>query len=115
MTMRDQETYLLDILEAIEDIRKFTKDMRSEDFEKDRKTIYAVVRAVEIIGEATKNLSGTLMHKYSGVPWKKMAGMRNRLVHEYFGIDLEILWYVVKHDAPSLEPQIRQILQETKE
>jgi uncharacterized protein with HEPN domain len=88
--------------------------MSFEEFRKDRKTINAVVRSIEVIGEASKKIPKTITANYPGVPWKKMAGMRDKLIHEYFGIDLEILWKVAKEDIKSIQPAVRKILRELK-
>ena len=106
MTKRDYRDYLEDILGAIADIGDFVKNMSFDGFKKDKKTINAIVRSIEIIGEATKKLPVSLRHKYASIPWKKMAGMRDKLIHEYFGIDLEILWVVVKKDIPALKKSL---------
>ena len=84
--------------------------MRSSS--KIKKTVYSVVRAIEIIGEATKNIPKQIKKKYPEVPWKKMAGMRDRLVHEYFGIDLEILWGTAKEDVPQLRVPVSKVLED---
>ncbi len=115
MKKRDYRDYIQDILDSIKDISSFVGDMGSEDFAKDRKTINAVVRSVEIIGEATKNLPSSFRNKHVSVPWKKMAGMRDKLIHEYFGVDLEILWEVIKKDIPLLEPKLREIFAKYQE
>ena len=115
MKNRDYQDYLQDILDSINDIEDFVENMTFEDFVKDRKTINAVVRSIEIIGEATKNLPNPVRSKYSSVPWKKMAGMRDRLIHEYFGVDLEILWKAIKKEIPSVAPEIKQILKQHAE
>lgn len=70
-----------------------------------------MVRSIEVIGEATKKIPRTLKDKHKGVPWKKMAGMRDRLIHEYFGIDVEILWKTAREDIPSLKQSIKNILE----
>lgn len=106
--------YVQDIIDSIRDIEDFVKGMKFEEFKKDRKTINAVVRSIEVIGEASKKLPASLTVHYPEVPWKKMAGMRDKLIHEYFGIDLEILWKVAKEDIRSIRPAIRQILRELK-
>jgi uncharacterized protein with HEPN domain len=112
MKEREYGDYVQDILDSINDIEKFTAGMNSDSFAKDKKAVYAVIRAIEIIGEATKNLPKSIREKYPEVPWKKMDGMRDRLVHEYFGVDLEILWEVVKRDITMLKPLIQKVFED---
>lgn len=104
--------YVQDIIDSIRDIESFIKGMKFDEFKRDRKTINAVVRSIEVIGEASKKIPATIKANHPGVPWKKMAGMRDKLIHEYFGIDLEILWKVAKDDIKSIRPAIRKILKE---
>lgn len=106
--------YVQDILDSIRDIESFIKEMTFEEFKKDRKTINAVVRSIEVIGEASKKIPSPIKTKYSGLPWKKMAGMRDKLIHEYFGIDLEILWRVAQEEINSLKPPMKRILRDLK-
>ena len=103
-----------DSIDSIRDIESFSKGMTFEEFKADRKTINAVVRSVEVIGEASKKIPESVTARYPGVPWKRVAGMRDKLIHEYFGIDLEILWKVAKEDIKGIRPHIRRILRETK-
>lgn len=112
MKKREYGDYIQDILDSINDIGKFTEGMDFHRFKKDKKTIYAVVRAIEIVGEATKNIPKRIREKYPKVPWKKMAGMRDKLVHEYFGVDLEILWEVVKKDVSMIKPLIQKVFED---
>ncbi len=112
MKKRDYGDYLQDILDSIDDLSNFTNNMSFKSFVSDKKTINAVTRSIEIIGEATKKLPASITTKYPLVPWAKMAGIRNKLIHEYFGIDAEILWKVVKDDLPPLKPLVEQALKE---
>lgn len=112
MRKRDYGDYIQDILDSINDIENFTQDITSEEFTKDRKTINAVIRSTEVIGEATKKIPKSIKDKHPAIPWKKMAGMRDKLIHEYFGIDVEILWKVAKDELPPLKPLIQKMLKE---
>ncbi len=104
--------YVKDIIDSIKDIEKFTKGMNFEDFKKDKKTVNAVIRSLEVIGEAAKNISQDLKDKFSDIPWKEMAGMRDKLIHEYHGVDLEIVWTVMKEELPPLKPKIEKVLKD---
>lgn len=115
MKNRQYEDFIQDIFDSITDIEKFIIDTDYNSFSKDRKTIFAVVRAIEIIREATKNIPISVRNKYPNVPWKKMAGMRDRLIHAYFNIDLEILWKVITEDIYIFKPLIRQIIDDMDE
>lgn len=108
---RDRD-YIADIQEAIQRILAYTQDMSWDTFLHDDRTQDAVVRNIEVIGEATKNLSGTLRKRYPHLPWKDMAGARDRLIHHYFGINNEIVWQIVQQDLPALLPKIQGILDE---
>ena len=112
MKTRDYRDYLQDILDAVNDIESFVDDMTYEDFIKDRKTLNAVVRSIEIIGEATKNIPKPMKAKYKELPWKQMAGMRDKLIHAYFGVDTETLWKAVKDNIPPLKTSIEKMLKE---
>ena len=112
MKKRVYGDFVQDILDSIDDTGIFIEGMDFEDFIKDKKTIYSVVRAIEIIGEATKNVPEEIRKKYPDIPWKKMAGMRDRLAHEYFGVDLEILWGTATEDVPQLKVQVSKVLED---
>src|SRR5208282_4532063 len=88
----------------------FIGTMSYEAFLLDQKTTFAVVRCIEIIGEATKNVTDNIREKHVEVPWRDMAGMRDKVSHFYFGIDFEKVWLVVKKDVPHLKPLLKQIL-----
>jgi len=83
--------------------------MTGEDFLKDMKTQDAVIRNIEIIGEATKKLSDDIRSKYPEIPWKGLAGMRDRLIHQYFGVNLDIVWNVAKEELPEILSQIKKM------
>lgn len=110
--MRDYRLYLKDIIEAMESIEEFVAGMDSASFQADDKTASAVLRKLEIIGEAAKQVPEEIRLKYPAVPWQEMAGMRDRLIHSYFGVDYALVWRAVKERIPQLKPQLQKILQE---
>lgn len=107
---RSYEDYLEDIYEQIVLAKKFIIGMNQEQFCADEKTVYAVIRVLEIIGEATKNIPDQVRKYHPAVPWKEMAGMRDKLIHDYFGVNLAIVWKTVAERLPELEPLIREML-----
>lgn len=107
---RQWEDYIEDIADAIESIEEFIIDMDYEEFLLDKKTNFAAVRSLEIIGEATKNIPDSVRDKYPHVPWKDMAGTREKMIHHYFGVDLKVVWKTITEDIPSLKPLIREML-----
>ena len=88
--------------------------MDYNDFVNDRKTVYAVIRALEIIGEATKNIPDSIRDKYPKIPWKSMAGLRDKLIHAYFGVRLELIWNTASELLPQLKNEFQQILFDLK-
>ncbi len=102
--------FFSDIVDASEKIGSYTNALTHEQFIKDDKTKDAVVRNLEIIGEAVKNIPDLVKAKYPGVNWKAVAGMRDKLIHEYFGVSYSIVWETVKNDIPLLKTEIRKIL-----
>ncbi len=106
--------YLEDILDAMNKVRAFIEDMDFEQFGQDSKTAFAVAHALEIIGEASKRVPQSVRHAYPEMPWRAMAGMRDKLVHDYFGINLAVLWKTVTEDLPVIEPLVRKIIEDTK-
>ncbi len=114
MSKRDFRDSLIDVWKEIEHIERFSASLDYEGLVEDEKSLYAIVRCFEIIGEAVKNIPEDLTEKYCQIPWKDMAGMRDKLTHEYFGIDYEILWETIKHKIPELRDEWLKILEEYK-
>lgn len=106
--------YISDILEQMMDALEFVQGMTYEQFVKDKKTINAVLRSIEVIGEATKNVPESIRARYPDIPWKEMAGMRDKVIHFYFGVDPEIVWLVVSERIPELKPRLERVLQDLK-
>ena len=106
--------YLNDILESITDIREFTAGMTKENFYADRKTIKAVVRSLEVIGEAAGKIPQDVRNKYPEIPWEEIVGMRNRLIHEYFGVKLKRALKVVREDLVDLKAKILKIKEDLR-
>jgi uncharacterized protein with HEPN domain len=106
MSERDPELYVADIRIAIDHIAEYTADITFDQFRADQKTIDAVIRNLEIIGEAATHLTEDERSRYQDVPWHLMVSLRNKVIHEYFGVDLAILWQTVQEDLPALRRQI---------
>ncbi len=102
---RDLMLFIDDILENIGFIEDSTRKLSKAKFKSDRDIVDATIRRLEVIGEAVKNLPGSLTSKYPGTPWKEIAGFRDVLIHAYFGVNLDRLWNIVKHDLPGLKRQ----------
>ena len=109
---RDFKVGLEDILEAIHKIRSYTLGFTLPDFKADSKTFDAVVRNLEIIGEAAKSLPDAVRLRYPEIDWKRIAGLRDILIHEYFGVDAEIIWDIVENKLGTLEDVVQNILRD---
>ncbi len=107
--MKKDKAYLIDMLDAISDIEAFIANINESEFYINKEKKYAVVRALEIIGEAVKNLSRELRSKHKEIPWKEIAGMRDKLIHWYFGIKWELVWETVKNKIPELKNRLLKI------
>lgn len=106
---RQPDVYLNDMLGAIEKIHRYTFKMSYESFEKDELVQDATIRNLEILGEAAKKIPDEIKQAYSDVEWKKVAGLRDILIHDYFGIDTVIIWDVIQNKLPSLQKSLRKI------
>lgn len=111
---RDVSDYINDILAAIFEIESFIQDMSFEQFEKDSKTINAVIRSLEVMGEATKRIPKSIRQKYPDIPWTKMAGMRDILIHDYMGVDLKTVWKVAQERLSALKPMLEKLQMDVK-
>ncbi len=112
MSKRDADILLEDIILAIDKSTRYTQGYDLKQFVSDEKTIDAVARNIEIIGEATTKLPEDLKLKHPEVDWKRIKGMRNRIVHEYFGVDIGIVWEIVSNHLPILKKRIEVILKD---
>ena len=106
---RDFNFFLQDSLNSIGQIKFYVKDMTFKEYLDDKKTQDAVIRNLEIIGEASKNIPKDIKENYPDIPWKEIAGMRDKIAHEYFGVDLKIVWQTIQEDLPFYEKTINRI------
>ena len=113
MVDRGYKDFLQDILDAMNKVQSFVSNIDYEAFKNDDKTAYAVIRALEVIGEATKHVPDNVRQKYPGVPWQDMAGMRDVLIHAYFGVDIETVWLTVTEKISQIKPLIEKVIKET--
>ena len=106
----DEVVYLKHIIEAIERIEQFTNKISKSEFDENVLVQDGVIRRLEIIGEATKNISSDFKAKYPDIEWKKAAGLRDVLIHSYFGVDLDLVWDIAKRELPDLKKKIARVL-----
>lgn len=114
MQNKDNKIFLLHILDAISKIEKYIADLDFDKFKNYDLLQDGVIREIEIIGEATKKLSDEIKQKYSVIPWRDIAGMRDKLIHDYFGVDIRAVWKTAKEDIPKLKEEILKILKTYK-
>ncbi|MBI2427931.1 MAG: DUF86 domain-containing protein [Ignavibacteriales bacterium] len=110
MSKRDIALLLEDILESIEKIEDYTKNISFDDFKENGLVFDAAVRNLEIIGEASNKVSEESKNAMTSIPWKQIRGLRNRIIHEYFGVDINIVWFIIKNELPKLKIEIERAI-----
>lgn len=111
---REYRLFLEDMRKACDKVIRFTQQLTREQFVADEKTFDAVMRDLEIIGEAAKHIPPEVRAQYPDVDWRKMSGLRDVVIHEYFGIDVELIWDIITHEVPGLLPRLNRILSESR-
>lgn len=111
---KDTKIFLFDILDSIEKIEEYTKNLSEDEFFDNIQIQDAVVRRIGIIGEAVKNLPISFRNKHSNISWKKIAGTRDVIIHDYSGVDADLVWEIIKNDISKLKKQIQKLLEEFK-
>ena len=112
MSKREYRDSLQDSVDYAEKAMQFVQGIRFDDFGDNEEKIFAVVKTLEIIGEATRHLPKSLRDQYKAIPWKQITGMRDRLSHEYFSVDLEVVWWTVHEDLPLLRETAKKMLED---
>jgi len=113
MSKRDPKLFIQDMIEAIEKIERYTSSMETlDDFAKNEMVVDAVLRNLEIIGEAAKYIPKDLRSKYSEIPWKRVVGLRNVVIHSYFAVDPEVIWVIVEKQLPELKEVLLKMMRE---
>ena len=112
--MRSYILYLEDIIKAMESIKDFVRELSFEEFEADDKTSSAVIQKFEIIGEAANQIPERIVKEYNDIPWNDMVGMRNKLIHHYFGIDHKLVWETIQNKLSAVEDRIKVVLEKEK-
>ncbi len=106
--------FISHILDNITLIEKSIKNLSKRDFENNRDILDATIRRIEVIGEAAKNLTSEFIDKYKNIEWKKIVGMRDKMIHHYFGVDIGIIWKTINEDIPILKKELKEILEKEK-
>jgi len=111
--MKEQRAYsdfLNDIYDAINKGISFINKMSYEEFKEDEKTQFALIRVIEILGEASKKIPSEIKSQNPSIPWREMSGMRDLLIHDYFGVNIEVIWETVKNDLPELKEKVQNLI-----
>lgn len=110
MPVRDWKFRIADILEAVQDTLEITRGMEYETFRQDKKTLKAVLYNLAVIGEAARKLPEEVTARFSSIPWREMGDMRNVVIHQYFGIDIKILWETIENELPPLVQRLKDLI-----
>lgn len=110
MSQRDHKLYIEDIITSMEKIEKYIKGLNQADFTSNDQVFDAVIRNLEVIGEAARNIPESIKEQNINIPWNKMIGLRNIAIHEYFGVDADIIWEIITKDLPDTKSQIMKLL-----
>jgi len=106
------QDYIRDILEAMDKAEEFISGLDIHTFARDDKSAFAVIRCLEIIGEASRKIPVNIRRQFPDIPWQSLAGMRNKLIHDYAGVSLEVVWRTVKEDIPTVRPMLVRIMEQ---
>lgn len=108
MVEREYRDFIIDMIEAADMVASFIQGMNKEQFLADKKTQFAVVRALEIIGEAAKKVPDSIRTRYPDLPWREISGMRDKLIHDYFGVNNEVVWKTAIEDVPEIAANLKR-------